>query len=426
MASSRYLLYSIGIDEFDTFQTLSCCTKDAQVIADAFNKKVPGITIKVLSTGKNADGLPSRLNIDDCLTDIKQSKLDKKDHIVFYFAGHGYSFEGKDYIVCSDTKRGDNSSSIETDKIIQSINASGAGTGIIIIDACRKKISRDNSLFGEHTEALARRQGVIAFFGCSPDEVCQELPKYGNGIFTYSFVSCLNKCSSFTPIEIDKYVVNQVQIICQEEKLDKQTPYTAVFPVQKSIMDILTGSTFHISTESNRCIIIVGPPNAGKTTLGKNISSELGYFHVEMSDFAYKRFTSCEDYSGSVQDFMEEVVWKENEKDVIARDVIDSLKNIQKPVISGPRTVEEIETLKRYIPNCLTIYLFANAQLRFKRYETSGKMDRYRLSYKEQVQRDLREFGWGLAKAANLQDMQLIINEKSMDGLFSSVKELVR
>ncbi len=292
---------------------------------------------------------------------------------------------------------------------------------VLIIDACRLKTVRDAGLFGQQTAELARREGVVVFFGASPGEACQELPKFGHGIFTYSLISVVRGLSEATPLEIDRRVGAQVSGICAEHKLAPQHPYTSLAPIQKAVVDIFSGN--HVPTSgqgARRCILIVGPANSGKTTLGQYVARKLGCLHVEMSSFAWRRLQEAS-FEGSIQDFMEDAVWPHDGKNAIAQDLISSHPGVDKVVICGPRTVEEIETLRAQNWNCETVYLFANARKRYDRYVASGKRDRFGVGYREFVERDLRELSWGLAKASTMSNIGIFVNEDTVEDMFRNI-----
>ncbi len=423
IVTRKTLVYCVGVDEYKEYQTLSCCANDAIAVARQLKHKLPGGRVSLLHSGADSPELPTKANVDAFMQEISELQLDAQDLVVFYFAGHGFSSAGRDYLVCMDTQRDNPGTAVMTDQVIAALNGSGAGTCVLIIDACRVKLERDAGLFGEQTAELARRQGVIVFFGCSPGQVCQELPKLGNGIFTYSLLSAIEDVSVATPLEIDRYVLKKVEDLYQEHKLGRQQPYTSVAPIQKAVVDIFTGQPVVADpSRARRCILIVGPANAGKTTLGQHLSSRLGFLHMEMSSFAWRRLHDRPDFTGSIQDFMEQVVWAEQDRDIIAHDLLSSLpSNLDKIVICGPRTVEEIEAIRKQNWDITTVFLFANANVRYGRYATSGQMNRYRLGYRELVERDLREFSWGMAKAATMPKVEIIINESTLPTLFERV-----
>lgn len=424
----RVVLYCIGIDEYDEYPTLSFCTNDALVVSDTLILKLKPELIKLFHLSDDHAEKPTKENITTIINDITKLNMGENDLVIFYFAGHGFSCEGSDYLVCSNSIRDNIKTSIKTDDIISALNSSGAGLTYLIIDACRLLSGREISIFGEQTAELARRQGVVAFMGCSPGEVCQELAKYQHGIFTYSFLKVIEDKTITTPLEIDRRVLESVTKIYKENKLSTQRPYTTVAPIQKAIINIYTGEIVDLHMDKQgQPIIILGPCNSGKTTLGQYLSRKLGYVHLEMSSIAYKYYQDNKDFIGSIQDFIENVLWRENDKDIIAKGLIASQKQLNKQVvICGARTLEEIETLKAHFKYCKVIYLFANASVRHNRYIRSGQINRYQLSYKELVERDLREFGWGLAKAVALPDTNVLINETTIEDLYRKAEPFVK
>jgi adenylate kinase family enzyme len=244
----------------------------------------------------------------------------------------------------------------------------------------------------------------VVFFGCSPGEVCQELGTLGHGIFTYSFIEAA-KTSPAIPLLINRRVNELVQKLCSENKLSQQRPYTSVFPIEKAIIDLFTGRPIDLVMGGPKvCILVAGPSIAGKSTLGKYLASTRGCVHIEMSSFAYQRYQQS-NFNGSIQEFMEEVVWVNGDKAVIANDLLASQPGLDRVVITGPRTVEEIEVLRSQDWQCATVFLYASSTVRFDRWRSSrdGRyVDRYAAGYNEFVLKDLREYGWGLAKIATL------------------------
>jgi adenylate kinase family enzyme len=424
MASERIsYLYSVGIDDYANFPTLSFCAADATEMGAQFGERLK-TNRRIVRTSDSADmKRTSSEELGALLKTIKETKLSKLDSIIFYFAGHGFSFEGRDFLVCSDTEFHKTETAIATDELIAALVASGAGTSILIVDACRNKLDRDIGTFGQATAELAKRTGVIVFCGCSPGQTCKELAKLGHGIFTYCFLKATAEQNPATPLAMDQYVIPMVEKICSDNKLGPQTPYTSLMPLQKASVDIFTGEFVKISTRHDRrCLLIVGPSNAGKTSIGQLLASKLGMIHVEMSSFAYQRYqaSKLKGFQGSIQDFMEQVVWSHGKKDVIADDVISADPGTDRIVICGPRTVEEVDRLRKHDWSCRTFFLYANSQMRYHRYETT-QSDRYSLGYPEFVRKDLREYSWGLAKAATMRDVDILVNEDQLSTIMDHI-----
>lgn len=424
--------FVIGLNKYENLSTLSCCINDAIKFSEAIKNKLPNINLKLL-IGNGDNEFPSFDILESTLIDISSLKLTENDIVFFYFAGHGFSSEGSDYLTCYNTDRKNlKSTSISTEKIIAALNKSNVGTSILIIDACRNNVDRDltRELFGKNTAELARRNGIITFFSCSPGEFSQELfnLENGHGIFTYAFIKSLNECKSYTALELDKLLLKYVNELVSLHNLSVQRPYTVVAPLQKSNLDIIANKIVLFDNIGRRkCILIAGSTNAGKSTLGQYLAREYGYVHVEMSSFAYKRYESRpKSYIGSIQDFMEDEIWSTYPKDIIAQDLLESDTDNQNLVISGPRLPEEIETLISQKWDVIPIFLFSDTKSRYIRYQTDKGISRYGLNFKEFIQKDMRELSWGLAKAATMSQLEIVINDETINELFTNVQKRLK
>ena len=61
-----------------------------------------------------------------------------------------------------------------------------------------------------------------------------------------------------------------------------------------------------------------------------------------------------------------------------------------------------------------------------QRYCASGENKLFGLGYEGFVSRDLREYGWGLAKTATMKDVDIFINDCSMETLQKRVASKLR
>lgn len=425
----RTCVFAIGIDEYEHYRMLSCCVNDAVAFLREIGRRADVSHRRLLVSGVDSDDEPTSAIVTSLLEEISNLAMTSNDIVFLYFAGHGFSTGGKDYFVCNDTVAGELEKAIATDDVIAALRKSKAGTAVMAVDACRSETDRAVGNFGERTAEFARRQGVVVMFGCSPGEVCQELPNLeeGHGIFTYSLVKAISELPHVTPLSLDRVVLDGVRDLCNQHKLTPQRPYTTVAPLQKAEFDLFSGEV--ISQEpkgSKKCILIVGPCHAGKTTLGQFLASELGFVHVEMSSFAWQRFMNrSPDYMGNLQDFMEDEVWRFNPYDIIVQDLLQAHEGLERLVVCGARRPEEIATIQSQNWDVFPIYLFANAYIRFQRHQNIESVSRYDLTYKDFVKRDLREYSWGLAKVGTMRGFELIENEHTIEELVTKSKSFL-
>lgn len=411
----RVVVVAIGIDRYDELQRLSCCALDADGFSDALRQKFPKADVTVRGSGSQVDDLTWE-SLTGLLDAVADNRLGNADLVIFYFAGHGYSDAGRDWFACSNTERANNSKALATDTIISKLAATGAGTAILVADACRVPVSRGPSVFSEFTAEHARRRGVIAFFGCSPGEVCQELPAIRNGVFTHALLKALLELRIGTPLHIDTYVLHEVTRICTENNLGRQTPYTCALPIQKAALDIFTGEFVAVGGEERKlCVVLTGPSCSGKTVIGQRVAQALAATHAEMSAYAWRRMEKAVGYTGTIQDFMEQRVWPERGKATIAEELVTSVPNLNRIVVCGPRTVEEMDVLRQAGWDCMAFFVYANLRARYKRYLETAKPEWYGISYEDFLRRDYRELGWGLASIGAGTGVEMVINEGGVD-----------
>lgn len=145
----------------DRYANLSADRQLTNAINDARAVKatLEGLRFEVLY-GENLD----RRALVDRLFDLA-ARLGKDDIAFFYFAGHGVSFSGANYLLPSDiptphaTGRAEEArladQAIAETQVIEQIIGSGARVAIVVLDACR-----DNPLRGTDTRSLGNSRGL--------------------------------------------------------------------------------------------------------------------------------------------------------------------------------------------------------------------------------------------------------------------------
>jgi tetratricopeptide (TPR) repeat protein len=145
----------------DRYANLSADRQLTNAINDARAVKatLEGLHFEVLY-GENLD----RRALVDRLFDLA-ARLGKDDIAFFYFAGHGVSFSGANYLLPSDiptphaTGRAEEArladQAIAETQVIERIIGSGARVAIVVLDACR-----DNPLRGTDTRSLGNSRGL--------------------------------------------------------------------------------------------------------------------------------------------------------------------------------------------------------------------------------------------------------------------------
>ena len=432
MAKDKKHALVIGINHYFRCNALNYCEKDAEEIAKIFSTELeiePDNVILLSSSAKDERKKPLKLNIFHAIAEIqKKAEKGEVESIYLYFAGHGYreSGHGWDYLLPQDgTLNALQDSGLAIADICKRLASLNTNQVVFFLDACREELesgqrSFQSSIFGEDASEVARNYGVVIFFSCSPGEVALESSKIEHGVFTYSLLKALMSKNIRTVTDINNYLVNKMPSICKDVGMRPFTPYTSVAPLENANLVICPRRDYtpkrHVPDKSST-IIIIGPSNSGKTTIGKWLASYTGRQHVELSDYVWNKYNSAKE-TGSIIDFVDNIWRTDKTKTIFADELIEEHeKNKLGPlVICGPRCDDEVARLKQYFKNAIVIGIEADASKRFKRLKIR-KRDRYTMTMEEFLLKDYREYSWGMSLAlGNMTDF-LIVNNGTLKEL---------
>ncbi|MFI8619317.1 caspase domain-containing protein, partial [Acidovorax sp. NPDC077693] len=123
------------------------------------------------------------------------------DTLYFFYAGHGFSKNDKNYITCHDTVRKDLApTSIELQGLLKEFAKSKCRNIILFLDSCHSGLEIDDSMrsilsdlsdddFRDFCRTAEHHQ---AFSACKPDEQSRSAPYLKHGIWTYYVLEALN------------------------------------------------------------------------------------------------------------------------------------------------------------------------------------------------------------------------------------------
>lgn len=151
-AAAKRLALVIGNDEYVNVTPLKKAVNDAKSLAVVLEKIGFQVIINI-----NAD----RRTFDQQLN-LLNSEVNSGDEVVFFYAGHGISVNGRNYLLPVDIpaiipghERSVTKEAFSEDEIINILQAKGAKVSILIIDACR-----NNPFPKEGTRSVGRSVGL--------------------------------------------------------------------------------------------------------------------------------------------------------------------------------------------------------------------------------------------------------------------------
>jgi len=177
---------------------------------------------------------------------------------------------------------------------------------------------------------------------------------------------------------------------------------------------------------STPLFLVIGHTCSGKTTLGEYASSRLGFRFIEASGVV--RFLSgVSDPDPSAAFAAAARVLTLEGPSIVARRVLEFFgDDLSKgAVISGFRTVEEVETIRRVLPNSVVVWIDASERTRFHRAlsRSRGASDSLSIGAFRDIDRQQERLGL-LHVGRELADL-VIVNESSLDDYHSHIRAAV-
>lgn len=175
----RGLAYVVGVNEYLQANKLSNAVYDAKAIAAEL--KTVGFNVK---ESYDTD-LKKFVNEFDNF----KRELSKFNVGLFYFAGHGVEFEGKNYLLLTDSIA-DNETAIkhttfDLQSIVNDMHKTGCKMNIQIIDACRNNpYGTGRGIASTNLAPVFAPQGTLIAYSTSPGETAMDGGMGKNSIYT--------------------------------------------------------------------------------------------------------------------------------------------------------------------------------------------------------------------------------------------------
>jgi len=140
----------------------------------------------------------------------------KDDEILLFFAGHGVSISGSNYITCYDTVPTDLfNSCIPLRWIMDLLKTSASERKVIFLDSCHSGLEIDESMRGildtmnesEIEAFFSDSEYEVGFASCRADQSSYSSPNLRHGIWTYHLLEALRGDAS-KAVEKDKHITS--------------------------------------------------------------------------------------------------------------------------------------------------------------------------------------------------------------------------
>jgi hypothetical protein len=190
--------------------------RDARAFAQALKDygRFPTDQVKLLVTGKNSSGEPTRNNIINTMSDIAElitSQNGDSDNLwVFFFSGHGSSVGGNDFLLPIEiSPKSDEtylkSQAVSVDEIKEWLRKAGVKQALIFLDSCRddpfvnpgkgdgqNRLKKSLVKRFSFAEANDHVKAHATFFASEPGKRAWVYEQKGMGYFTYELVRGLS------------------------------------------------------------------------------------------------------------------------------------------------------------------------------------------------------------------------------------------
>ncbi len=175
----RGLAYVVGVNEYQQANKLSNAVYDAKAIAAEL--KTLGFYVK-----ESYD-----IDFMNFITEFGKFSRELSSFNVglFYFAGHGVEFEGKNYLLLIDSavanKTAIEHSTFDLQSIVNDMHSTGCKMNIQIIDACRNNpYGTGRGIASTNLAPVFAPQGTLIAYSTSPGETAMDGGMGNNSIYT--------------------------------------------------------------------------------------------------------------------------------------------------------------------------------------------------------------------------------------------------
>lgn len=203
-AGKKYALL-VGVNKYNNRKLADLNHAEQDVSVLGAELKAKGFEVRLLlgsATGPNA---ATKENMDAAVAAVLK-KVTKADTLLVALAGHGQQFqpegerEEQPFFCPVDATPNEPQTLFRMNRLLQQLDEKGAGTNLVLIDACRtvRDLNRGTRSGIDGTKAVALSEGTVVFFACSRDQEARETGKMfppnsgkGHGVFFHHVIEAV-------------------------------------------------------------------------------------------------------------------------------------------------------------------------------------------------------------------------------------------
>ena len=138
---------------------------------------------------------------------------------------------------------------LDVNHIADKLAKTGCENIVMFIDACREIIAGEKGAksqnepsgvksVGFYSQEAVRRDGMVTFYSCGPQDRSYEIADLENSSFTYCLLQAIASGECSTVEEVNNYLVKSVPSINSKYHKPAQLPFTVLQPVEKAKLAI--------------------------------------------------------------------------------------------------------------------------------------------------------------------------------------------
>lgn len=221
---SRKRAILIGADKYRRFASLDYSGKDVRDISKAFRDSLQFRDEDILEFTVESQLKPERTEILHNIGEFLKGPMKEDELLVFFFSGHGMIDEKnkKDFLLPIDASPNAlTDTGLDVKTIADTLGNTGCANIVMFIDACREEVRDPNGAkspidttgaksVGHFSEDVVKRDGMVTFFSCAPQDRSYEIADLKNGSFTHCLLKAIASGECSTVEQVDNYLRSSV------------------------------------------------------------------------------------------------------------------------------------------------------------------------------------------------------------------------